>query len=146
MAAVGGATDLIGGIGQVVLGGLQYSNQKKVQEQQLLLANKALSLQQQQLEWQRTVQNPIAMYSQAMSHGFDPVSARQLAGSAERRVYGGANLPPISSMHLDNLRETHAGQRFLNAHLAFTQGVGSANKYVVNPPGQPVLRAQGTRL
>nr|AQQ78884.1 putative minor structural protein [Bat sapovirus] len=109
LAGAAAGTEIGTSIGNLVLSGLQFANQQKVQAQQLALLNKQLDLSQKQLEINQLTQDPIALYTRALHSGFDPVSARQLAGSHEARYLGNVSLPPLDHASISGL--THSSSR-----------------------------------
>lgn len=109
LAGAAAGTEIGTSIGNLVISGLQFANQQKVQAQQLALLNKQLDLSQKQLEINQLTQDPIAVYSRALHAGFDPVSARQLAGSHEARYLGNVALPPLDAATISGL--THSSSR-----------------------------------
>ena len=119
-------------IGNLVLSGLQFANQQKVQQQQLALYTKQLDLAQQQLNLNKLTQDPMSVYQRAVSTGFDPVSARQLSGSHEVRTLGNVSLPALDFHTINQL--THSSARLANLTIS-----KSYSTQLPKPGAEPVL-------
>uniref|UniRef100_A0AAU7E244 VP2 protein n=1 Tax=Rousettus bat calicivirus TaxID=3141901 RepID=A0AAU7E244_9CALI len=126
MLGASAAGDLLTGMGNLVLSAINTANQIKVQ-------NRQLSLAQQQLALLDKTSNPNTIFLDAMANGFDPVSARQLAGSAERRYMGATPLPVIHNTDYLALNGTRTATQMLAANQAFVNGVRPTR-----PPSTPL--------
>lgn len=129
LAGVSAGTDVLNSIGNLVLGGLNYANQVKVQKQQLQLLHQQLDLSQQQLNLNKLTQDPAAFVLHATSYGFDPVSARQLAGSRESRTLGAVSLPALDFQSISSLQ--HGSRALTN--------IAVNHAYKVSQSSEPVL-------
>nr|AQQ78880.1 putative minor structural protein [Bat sapovirus] len=123
MMAAGAASDMVTGLGNLVLNAINMSNQNAIQRKQLALSSRALDLQERQLEFNAKLANPVERYSMALSAGFDPISARQVAGSSEWRTVGATALPSISSHTLQAMQRTSAGMALAKANQIFVGGL-----------------------
>uniref|UniRef100_A0AAU7E4V6 Minor structural protein n=2 Tax=unclassified Sapovirus TaxID=371833 RepID=A0AAU7E4V6_9CALI len=95
LAGAGLASDAVSNLGNLVISGLHFANQQKVQAQQMQILSQQLDLSRQQLEINKLTQDPVRLMEHAMLSGFDAVSARQLAGSREQRILGSVSLPAL---------------------------------------------------
>uniref|UniRef100_A0AAU7E4E0 ORF2 protein n=1 Tax=Rousettus bat calicivirus TaxID=3141901 RepID=A0AAU7E4E0_9CALI len=138
MLAAGAASDMLTGLGNLVFAGLNYSNQVRVQQQQLALARDQLAL------LDRT-SNPVTVFNNALEMGMDPFSARQLAGSHESRYMGATPLPPLHNREFLALTGTRVGPQMLSANSAFVNGVGRGVPPRTPLPGFANLNYSGLR-
>ena len=123
MMAAGAGTDMVTGLGNLILSGIDMANRNRLQRDQLRLQSRALDLQEQQLAVYSQLANPISRYSLALTAGFDPTSARQVAGSSELRTIGAAQLHPVDSHTLQNLQRSHVASQFAAANRVFIEGL-----------------------
>nr|WBV74379.1 putative minor structural protein [Bat sapovirus BtSY2] len=126
MLGASAAGDMLTGMGNLVLSALNYSNQVRVQ-------NKQLELARQQLELLDKTSNPVRIFQESLSMGLDPTSARQLAGSNERRYIGAVPMPPITNQEYLALNGTRTAAATLASVNAFVSGVPRGQR-VFNPP------------
>uniref|UniRef100_A0AAU7E3Q8 ORF2 protein n=1 Tax=Rousettus bat calicivirus TaxID=3141901 RepID=A0AAU7E3Q8_9CALI len=138
MLAAGAASDMLTGVGNLVLNAINYSNQSKLQHRQLDLASKQLALLD-------ATSNPTTIFQNALNMGYDPVSARQLAGSRETRYMGATPLPVLHNDTYLALNGTKVGPQFLAANSAFVNGVPRTTPMRQPLPGFANLNYQGLR-
>uniref|UniRef100_A0AAU7E245 ORF2 protein n=1 Tax=Rousettus bat calicivirus TaxID=3141901 RepID=A0AAU7E245_9CALI len=138
MLAAGAASDMLTGLGNLVMAGLNYQNQVRVQQQQLALARDQLALLDK-------TSNPVTIFQNALGEGFDPVSARQLAGSHEMRYMGATPLPPLYNREFLALTGTRVGPQMLAANSAFVNGVPRTTPPRTPLPGFANLNYSGLR-
>uniref|UniRef100_A0AAU7E2N7 Minor structural protein n=1 Tax=Rousettus madagascariensis sapovirus 2 TaxID=3144122 RepID=A0AAU7E2N7_9CALI len=136
MLGASAAGDLVTGFGNLILSAINTSNQIQVQKRQLQLA-------QQQLELLDKTSNPNTIFKDALANGFDPVSARQLAGSAERRFVGATPLPPITNSTYLALNGTRTASTMLAANSAFVNGIRPTRPPSTRLPGFANLNYEG---
>ena len=123
LAGAGLASDAISNIGNLVISGLHFANQQKVQAQQMQILSQQLDLSRQQLEINKLTQDPVALMNHAMLAGFDQVSARQLAGSREQRILGNVALPALDFSTFHSLTTpSRYSLSFVNQALRAPQG------------------------
>nr|UYU25372.1 minor capsid protein [Sapovirus GIII] len=140
MQGAGLLGDLAGTIGQIVLYDKQWNIQKSFNQAQMELAREQLK-QNEKLanQYYKFNENlPVNQYNSAVSAGFDPVSARQLAGSRGVRYLGGQQTPLL-----------HQGQTqqmmFSSKHLMQAQHVvGTLSRGIPGAtPSKGLPRPQG---
>uniref|UniRef100_A0AAU7E2N0 VP2 protein n=1 Tax=Rousettus bat calicivirus TaxID=3141901 RepID=A0AAU7E2N0_9CALI len=136
MLGASAAGDLVTGFGNLILSAINTSNQIQVQRKQLQLA-------QQQLALLDKTSNPNTIFMDALNNGFDPVSARQLTGSLERRYVGATPLPVINNQTYLALNGTRTASQMLAANSAFVNGIRPTRPPSTPLPGFANLNYEG---
>lgn len=126
LGLAGLTADMALGAGQLALG---FENNKvnqdlaKLQMQALQLN---LQLQKDGLDLSKEWNDPAARYEKAVAAGYDPISARQLAGAGFAHFSGGVAMQPIKSIDATALKYSNFSQQALQTGRVFTEGVGRA--------------------
>nr|AIF74270.1 VP2 [Bat calicivirus] len=128
LGTVGLMGDLALGAGSLALGAENNKVNQDLAKLQLQALQMNLQLQKESLQLSRDWNNPAARVKAAMDAGFDPVSARQVAGAGFVHFQGGVSMQPIKSHDAINLRSSQLASQGLEAGRAFTHGVGRATR------------------
>ncbi|BBA54634.1 minor structural protein [Sapovirus GIII/HgTa3-1] len=147
MQGAGLLGDLAGTIGQIVLHNKQLNIVKSFNQAQIELAKDQLKqnveLVNRYYEFNENL--PVNQYNSAVSAGFDPVSARQLAGSREVRYLGGQQTPLLHQGQMQQMmfssKHLMQAQNVLGTFSRGTPGV-TPSKGLPKPQGMP--RPPGT--
>nr|UYU25353.1 minor capsid protein [Sapovirus GIII] len=140
MQGAGLLGDLAGTIGQIVLYNKQLNIQKSFNQAQMELAKEQLKqnekLANQYYKFNESL--PVNQYNSAVSAGFDPVSARQSAGSREVRYLGGQQTPLLHQGRMQQMM-------FSSKHLMQAQHVvGTFSRGIPGvTPSKGLPRPQG---
>lgn len=126
LGVAGLAGDLAGTVGNLVLGAQANNINDKLANTQLAILQANLQLQQQALQQSLDWNNPGKRVEMALQAGFDPISARQIAGAGFVHMQGGVAMGPVRAVEAANLRATNLAHQGLVAGQAFTHGVGRA--------------------
>nr|WPV63138.1 MAG: VP2 protein [Jingmen bat sapovirus 1] len=128
IGAAGLLGDLAVGVGGLVIGAENNAVNQQLAQLQAQALQLNLQLQKESLELSRDWNNPGKRVKAAMDAGFDPISARQIAGAGFVHFQGGVAMQPIKSHDAINIRSTQMAAQGLEAGRAFTHGVGRATR------------------
>lgn len=126
LGAAGLLGDLAGTVGSLVIGAENTAVNQQLAQLQTQALQLNLQLQKEALQQQKDWNDPGVRYQMALDAGFDPTSARQLAGAGFLHLSGGVAMQPIKSAEAINLRYSNMAHTGLTAGRAFTEGVGRA--------------------
>uniref|UniRef100_A0AAU7E365 Minor structural protein n=1 Tax=Chaerephon bat calicivirus TaxID=3141859 RepID=A0AAU7E365_9CALI len=122
LAATGLATDLATGIGGLVINAQNAQTNRRLAEAQISAMNENIKLQRRAQDIEFTIGNPMWRYNQAISAGFDTLSAAQFAGKGAPRISGMVHLMPLKQLEVDGINRTHLASAGLLAGQLFTHG------------------------
>nr|AEM37582.1 VP2 capsid [California sea lion sapovirus 1] len=124
LQASGGLTDMAGTIGGIVYQQQHVHQLKRQNDLQLewMRRNEQLQRDAMQMTWDLSTQAPSLRVKEALAAGFDPLSARQLAGSSERRISGYLEQPIRTIGEAVATRSTGNLATMSNAMQTFQQG------------------------
>ncbi|BAK19407.1 minor structural protein [Sapovirus Hu/D1714-B/2008/JPN] len=108
LQTAGSLVDMAGTISGIVYQqrqAAQLERQNKLMEDWM---NKQEALQHEQMQLSKylAIEGPTARVQAAIDSGFDPVSARRLAGSQERVIYGNLDRPIMQATAIEGIRTT----------------------------------------
>lgn len=128
LGAIGLAGDLAVNVGNLVLGAQNTEFNHKLADLQAQALQLNLQLQKDSLNLSKEWNDPTARYEKALKAGYDPISARQLAGGGFVHFSGGVAMHPIKSADAINLKYSNMADQGLTAGRAYTNGVGRTTR------------------
>nr|QUS47512.1 ORF2 [Sapovirus GI.1] len=104
----GSLADVAGTVSNIVYQQRQAAQLEKQNELMETWMNKQEALQKSQMELTRdlSINGPAARVQSALDAGFDEVSARRIAGSGERVIWGNLDRPIMHAGTMDSIRQT----------------------------------------
>nr|ANW82751.1 VP2 [Bat calicivirus BtCalV/M63/HUN/2013] len=146
LGSLGLAGDLATSVGSLVLGAQANQVNQDLAQLQAQALTLNLQLQKEALQQQKDWNDPGVRYKMAIDAGYDPISARQVAGAGFLHLSGGVAMQPIKAVDGIHLRHSNMAQAGLESGRAFTAGVGRAtrptdfyNSAFVHQQGQDVF-------
>lgn len=128
LGALGLAGDLATNVGSLVLGAENNQINQQLANLQTQALQMNLQLQQQALNLSKDWNDPGSRYNKALAAGYDPISARQVAGAGFTHFQGGVSMHPIKAADATNLKYNNMAHQGLTAGRAYTVGVGKTPK------------------
>ncbi|AGO21657.1 ORF2 [Sapovirus Hu/G1/BE-HPI01/DE/2012] len=124
LQTTGSLVDLAGTVSDIVYKQRQVAQLEKQNQlmEQWMYKQEALQKSQMDLTRDLAVNTPVYRVQAALDAGFDPISARRLAGSSERVIYGNLDRPIMHAGTMEGIRQTNHLNAISSAMATFKNG------------------------
>nr|CAE54861.2 structural protein [Sapovirus Hu/Chiba/000496/2000] len=124
LQTAGSLVDTAGTISNIVYQQRQAAQLEKQNQLMEMWMNKQEALQKSQMELSRdlAVNGPALRVQAALDAGFDAVSARRMAGSGERVIWGNLDRPLMHAGTMDSIRNTKHLESISHSLATFKNG------------------------
>ena len=140
LQTAGSLVDMAGTISGIVYQQRQAAQLEKQNRLMEEWMGKQEALQRSQMELTRelAVNAPVARVQAALDAGFDQISARRMAGSNERVIYGNLDRPIMHAGTMEGIRNTRHLESISSSLATFKNGTQfgkpSPPKFMTGPP------------